>query len=287
MRRARAGIALAMLGLLAWAPDARAADGATITAVGWWTSVPVMTAPEGGLAVGRGGSGPIAVAALRLSVDEVLPDKAQLTLTEADGVGADVATLQVCPTPNDWEPVAAGSMDDAPKPECGRGSVVLERAADGTWSGDVASLLTEGQPSLMVLPGEADGAEGAPSAPFQVSFDPPELVAPAAAAPAAGGGDEPASRPSPAASPTPAPTSSFSPPSAPPTQAVVTTTVPSPDPEPTEEVAIGPSVSLPTAPASSSSEDRPWGQMVFFLVLSAIAGTAAGVGRRQLRLRRA
>ena len=285
MRRTRAAIALATLGVLVSAPDAGAADGATITAVGWWTSVPVLSAPEGGLAVGQGGSGPIAVAALRLSVDEVLPDKAQLTLTEADGVAADAATLQVCATPNDWEPVAAGSMDDAPKPECGRGSVVLERSADGTWSGDVASLLTEGQPSLMVLPGEAE-AGGAPSAPFQVSFDPPELVAPAAAATAEDTGSDPSPRPTPAASPTPAPTPSFSPPPAP-AQPAVTTTVPSPDPEPTEEVAIGPSVALPTAPTSSSSEARPWGQMVFFLVISAAAGTAAGVGRRQLRLRRA
>ena len=289
MRRARAAVALATLGLLVSAPDAGAAEGATITAVGWWTSVPVMSAPEGGVAVGRGGSGPIAVAALRFSVEEESPATAELTLTEADGIGADAATLQVCPTPNDWEPVAAGAMAEAPRPECGRGSVMLERADDGTWSGDVAPLLEPGQPSLMVLPGEADAAESAPTPPFQLSFDPPALSAPAAATASPQADATPAPRPTPAptATPAPGPASSFSPPPLPAASAATTTTVPSPEPEPTDEVAIGPSVALPTATTATASEDRPWGQMLFFLVVSALAGTVAGVGRRQLRLRRA
>jgi hypothetical protein len=287
MRRARAAVALATLGLLVSAPDAGAAEGATITAVGWWTSVPVTSAPEGGVAVGRGGGDPIAVAAIQLSVDEELPTTAELTLTEADGVGADVATLQVCPTPNDWEPVAAGAMADAPRPECGRGSVTLERADDGTWSGDVASLLEPGQPSLMVLPGEADPADSAPTPPFQLSFEPPALSAPAASTTTAQADPTPAPRPAASATPAPTPASSFAPPPPPAAASVTTTTVSSPEPEPTDEVAIGPSVSFPTATTAAAREDRPWGQMLFFLVISALAGTAAGVGRRQLRLRRA
>jgi len=277
-----AAAAVAVAAVVAAVP-ARAEEGASVTAVGWWTSIPVTSAPEGGVAVGQGATGPTAVAALRLAVDEEPPTSAVLTLTEADGVNADGAVITVCPTPNQWEPVAAGPMEDAPKPECDSGSVDLERGADGAWTGDVASLLEPNTVSLMIVPKEP-APEEPPAAPFQASFDPPATSAPAAPSSSA----RPSTSPTTVARPATTVAPSFTAPPAP----AVTVAPRAPAPAGDPPVAIGPAVTVPTNVAAlptvaRAGEPRPWGQVLFFLVVATVAGTVAGVGRNQLRARRA
>lgn len=281
------GTAALALGAIGTHP-ATAAEGASITAVGWWTNIPVASAPEGGIAVGHGASGPSTVAALNIAVPGEVPLQATLRLTEADAVGADSAVIHVCPTPNNWEPEEGGSMEDAPKAEClEQGSSPLERGDDGTWTADVASLLDEDTVSLMVVPAEPQTDEEPPQGPFHVSFDPPVLDAPAP--PSSDAATTTTTEPSSGGA------SSFTPP--PRTQAPVpTTAAPTAEPpasvEPEqrqeqEQAATAPAGRFPTQNGASGGDGRPWEQALFFVVVAAVAGTLAGVGRWQLRMRSA
>lgn len=152
-------------------------SGASISDVGWWTSNPTASAPEGGLAVSAGPSGTISVGAVRvlLLVDRV--DTARLSLPEAGGLQAQGAQLQVCPTPNAWSAGAKQPMAAAPKAECDGGKAELTRSAEGVWSADVSSLLTadadEREVSLMVVP----AGSGSVPVGFEVRFDPPVVEA--------------------------------------------------------------------------------------------------------------
>ena len=168
------------LGLGVEASTGRAAAqeaGASISDVGWWTSNPAASAPEGGLAVSAGPSGTISVGAVRvlLLVDRV--DEARLSLPEEGGLQAGGAQLQVCATPNAWSAGAKQPMAAAPKAECDGGKAELKRSPEGVWSADVSSLLTpdgdEREVSLMVVP----AGSGSVPVGFEVRFNPPAIEA--------------------------------------------------------------------------------------------------------------
>lgn len=305
MRAKRIGgaLALALLGLASSGPSpasAQEVQAASVTEVGWWTSVAVTSAPEGGFAVGRNASGDSALAAIRVFVME-RPATALLTAAEAGGMNTSAAALQVCTTPNQWVAEdGGGSVDDAPRAECDAGAIDLERDDDGVWSAEVASLLDEGEVSLMVVPADP---ESPMSLGFEVSFEPPDLDAPAmdrdaSAGPtspdlgaggsgSSGGGAQPDRAPAPQPAPSAAP---FRPP-APPRPEVSAAPA-----EPDEASAdVGPGLgedetaSAPQRPFAGTAvspipdSDRPWGQALFFVAISAVAAVGASLGRRQLR----
>lgn len=151
--------------------------GASISDVGWWTSNPAASAPEGGLAVSAGPSGTISVGAVRvlLLVDRI--DTARLSLAEEGGLQAGGAQLQVCATPNAWSAGPKQPMAAAPKAECEGGTAELKRSAEGVWSADVSSLLTpdgdDREVSLMVVP----AGSGSVPVGFEVRFNPPAIEA--------------------------------------------------------------------------------------------------------------
>lgn len=265
---------------------------ARIVDVGWWRSVGTSEPPEGGVAVGGNATGPTAVAAIRVSVPGEAPLTAELTLLEAGNIAGDTAGLVLCPTTEEWTPAAGGSLDEAPTPDCERGEVPLERDESGAWTAEVAALLTGETTSLMIVPAaseeEADPLAGA--APYEVSFEPPTLVATAPPVepsesveePSTGGssGPSPSSDPRPPFAPIPIDRgeTAFA---APPTDA------PAVPPPATDQVAVAPVSPVPTRTLSDpgGGDGRSWGQAVAYVLVAAALGGAAGVGRWQLRSR--
>ena len=163
--------------VLATAVAASAQAAASISAVGWWTTNPAASSPEGGLAVSAGPNGAISVSALRvqLSVDDI--DAATLTLKEAGGVQQSNAQLQVCTTPNAWSSGPKQSFDKAPKPECDVEKAALARSPEGVWTADVSSLLASSEDgedvALMIVP----AGNGVVPVGFEVQFAPPAIDA--------------------------------------------------------------------------------------------------------------
>lgn len=179
MRRAVAALALALLVVAVNGSSVASQEAAaSISDVGWWTSNPTATAPEKGIAVSAGPSGPITVAAVRVLLLADSIDTAALVLKEDGGVQASGAQLQVCTTPNAWAGGPKQTMDKAPKPECDRAKAALARGADGTWRADVRTLLVppsedQTEVSLMIVP----AGSGAVPLGFEVRFQPPVLEA--------------------------------------------------------------------------------------------------------------
>lgn len=175
MRRVAATAAVVLLVLLAIPTRASAA---TATEVGWWSSSPVASAPEGGVAVQAAPDGSaISVAAVRVALTGRTLTSAALTMAEAGGVGASNAALRVCRSSNSWRPASPGPLDDAPMPECANGQAKLERnPTTAVWAADVRGLLqqTSGSTvSLVILPASA----GAVPVGFEVQLTRPEVRA--------------------------------------------------------------------------------------------------------------
>lgn len=267
---------------------------ARIVEVGWWRSVGTSQPPEGGVAIGGNATGPTAVAAIRVSVPGGAPLTAELTLLEAGNVAGDGAALMLCPTSEPWKSVAGGSMDEAPAPDCARGEVPLERDEAGAWTAEVASLLTAETASLMIVPATSEEAADplAGAAPFEVSFEPPTLVA---TAPPSESGDS-FERPSSGGSFGTSPSSDERPPFAPiPIDRGETAFAAPPlggapvaEQPATDQVAIAPSAPVPTRAVSDpggGGGGRNWGQALSYTLMAAAIGGAAGVGRWQLRMR--
>lgn len=141
--------------------------------VGWWTDSPAPpTVPSGGIGVGRGANGRLAIGALRLAVEGGASGTV-LHLAEAGGQGGPLAALRACPTDDRWSAAAGEPLARAPRDACARASAALVRADDGTWTGDVQALVAgaEGEVSLVVVPDPA----ASPAAPFQLAFGPPRV----------------------------------------------------------------------------------------------------------------
>lgn len=275
--------------LLAFTAGAGAASG--VVAVGWWSRNPAASAPAGGMAVGIVPDGPATVAAVKVDVGDGVAT-ATLELAEAGGTAMDVASVLACETSTTWQPVERGDIAAAPATVCAEGrSVVLARDAGSlVWSADVSTLLAgrTGLASIALVPVQADGVG---SLAYEVQWSgPPTFTSTSAPAAAPSTGATTVTTRA-AAAPTPvsvAPPASSTRPAAalqlPALSTPVVVAAPaSPLAQATTETAP-PTTQLvaqaPTAPPSSAGEyDPPVEQAVFFVVVSAIAGTLAGVGR--------
>ncbi|HUQ38534.1 MAG TPA: hypothetical protein VM030_00135 [Acidimicrobiales bacterium] len=282
--------------LVALAAPVWAEGAGSVTEVGWWTSSPVAMAPEGGVAVQAAPDGSaISVAAVRVALTSPDLRSASLALKEAGGAGATNAVLHVCRATGSWKAAAGGPMAEAPKPECERGAVRLERNdATAVWSANVLPLLrasSEPTTTLMVRPA---GAGTVPIG-WEVRFERPELHA--EAAPAFDGGGASTDAPpddGAGSSGTDGSTSSpfdggaglpdglgTGPVDAPPAPVA-----PSADGAPgadagSDTVAVG----LPARVGTTSGPTgMPWMQGFFFVVVAGAVGVAAGLAHRRQRL---
>lgn len=310
MRSTRRLVGLVAAGLLGSAVVTGTAVGqapaASVSDVGWWSSSPAASAPEGGLAVSAGPSGTVSLGAVRVRLQADRVDTARLALAEEGGLQTSGAQLQVCPTPNAWSAGPKQPMDKAPKPECDRAKAELTRSAEGVWSADVSSLLTpsddDTEVSLMVVPAGA----GAVPVGFEVRFKPPTVEATGTSDDASGGSSFDSSEFTSTGSSGSSgsfgsssgfgsegsssfPSSSFSTPSAAPVPSMssdqMTGTFES---TPTaSETAAAAAVEPPAADDATLARAKPtlvggrgsrFGQGLFFIVVSAIVGVAVGVG---------
>ena len=311
-RRAVAVGAVALAGVLLLVGAGTAAAAASIVDVGWWTRSPGQRAPKGGFAVAQAPDGPTTVAALRLDLGSAGVQSAELEAVETGGLNADGAVVEACVVSSAWKEEAAGDLDDAPADTCENQSVAFERDGDAeTWTVDLAPLLRgrTGSASVAIVPAEPEG--DLPAVGFEVRLARPMLHArPAAATPAA-----PAPSPPPQSEPVPSTaTVGDGAPSGDETVApssvdgsgadtggssatfddpTVTSTTPttSARPRPTTPTTAG-TVDEAAAGAYTPLSDelggeggRDWGKAALFVLISAIAGVAAGGGRRLARTR--
>lgn len=205
MRLARL-VPLAVASIAALASPPAWADTGTTVASGWWneTSVGPLTGPSSTssdqLHVSNGLSGPLAFAALRISVPAGTPANSDVTVRLAVPSGSTVGTAAVsaCPTSGSWKPGADQQASTAPKYSCQWG-----RQADGhlsvgaeTWSFPL-SWGTDGTVSVALVPTPGS------SQPFSATYTSPTAAAislgpapsgppapsPSAGQPAPAGGD--------------------------------------------------------------------------------------------------
>ncbi|HYZ92452.1 MAG TPA: hypothetical protein VFA34_08660 [Actinomycetota bacterium] len=158
---------------------------ANIPAEAWWSFLgrglpapPPTTVPADALGVGHLGAQQDKVAAIGITLqaeEGSLLEKLVLTLTEAEGVGAnigsDAANVVACPITGPWEPVLNGNWADVPSYDCTLAKVAGKRNAAGAWTFDLAPMGQQWldaefpleQAGVILLIEEA-------SAPTQVSF---------------------------------------------------------------------------------------------------------------------
>jgi hypothetical protein len=276
--------------------------GATIAETGWWSRQPTGT-PGTAFEVGRAPDGNLSVVAFRIRVDGTVTS-AQLQLAQVQVVGT--PSLQVCTTTSSWTAANPGSLDAAPEPSCGATPIRLVRNdVASTWTVDIASFLSTGQPtaSVMVVPAPDESITvppPTPSPPVGVPVAPPVTAPPPSTVPA-----QP---------PAPLPfTISFSG-----AQLVASGTAastPSGDtgvvpgfesagdlgtsdsffatpevPAPNEQAAIAPAQVEGRFPQrgdigapKGKGADQPWGRMPLLALAAAAIGAATGFGRQRLR----
>jgi hypothetical protein len=142
------------------------AAGATITETSWWSRSPGAATPEGGFEVAKSLEGDLSVAAVRFQVEGTV-SSALLVLVEASGgVRPESGVIEACPTSATWTKASPGPLESAPAAECDRGKVVLQRdGGAGTWTGDVAPLLSGGGSVGIVLRPGVSTAIVAPTPP--------------------------------------------------------------------------------------------------------------------------
>lgn len=276
-RRVRSVAALAavvVVGLLGSGASGAAAA-PPVVAVGWWTSNPAATAPEGGVAVGWGAGSATTVAAVRVDLGGGAR-RLVLELPEDSVVGA-VSGVAVCVTADTWAPAAGGPLEDAPATECPSDAAVL-RADGGTWTADVTGLVAgrTGTVSFAVVP---DGG----TLPWEVRFGEPAArltpVPPATTT----------TTTSPTTTTTAAPAVVSPPPAAPPPPRTPLTSAPTTAPPPTTTtttVALAdrdmtPQVSEQVALAATDEPGRDRataGQAVTYALIGILVGAAVGLG---------
>jgi hypothetical protein len=266
--------------LLGRAPAARA--DVPVSQVGWWTRSPSPpTVPEGGSSVGAAPDGDLTVGAVLVDTGGGASGSSLRLVESSGGAGAEVAALQVCPTSATWAAEAGGAMADAPDGQCDAASVEMVRGADGTWTGDVQSLLEgkTGEVGLLVRPATGSVA-------FQLSFAPPTVTGSVTDATSSTGSQSTATTTAPSTSQSEGGANTFSPPAttsyvAPPS-ATPTTVASS-----TQQVASAPGVdSSATAeaveftplsgqvPAGESDADVGAVTVVLWYVLALVVGGA-------------
>lgn len=134
---------------------AKGAVEVTVDQVGWWSSNPASPpAGEGGFEVSAAPDRSVqSLAAIQLTFAATQVDSAQVTLTESAAAGAELGTLAVCTTDESWEAEDPGARGDAPKQDCSEKINLTRVEGEGTWLGDIASLVSDGGTvSIVILP---------------------------------------------------------------------------------------------------------------------------------------
>ena len=253
---------------------------------GWWSDALGATNVDGGTTVGASPDGGASISAFRIQTANGLTS-ATLELTEASTASATIGGVSACIAPNDWRAVEQGPIEDAPLSECDNADSVpvVRDDVEETWSVDLGPTLAgrTGEVSVVFVPDPARDDSGLGGVvPWSVSWAPDPVFSFEAADPR-----EPAETtqttttvPRPAVAPaTPAPHRPSS------TVAPAITVAPYLSGLPTTTSIAPPTtegIAENFAAASTLGDGaggRPIGQALFFLSVSALAGTMAGGGR--------
>jgi hypothetical protein len=277
---------------------------ASIVETGWWSRQPAGT-PGSAFEVARLPDGDVSVTAFRIRVDGSVTS-AQLQLAEVQASGT--PSLQLCPTLASWTAAAPGPWEARPAPTCGSTPVrVIRNEVQKTWTLDIRSFLSSGQPTVSVMlvpapdeaitvppptPAPPVGVPVAPPAtlpppstipgqapvplPFSISFSGAQVVAEGsgAASPAGDLGAAPAESP---AGDLSGSDSFFATPDIPtPAQQAVAAPVQVEGRFPQRG-----DVGVPGGPGAN----QPWGRLPLLTLAAAAIGAGTSVGRTQLRQR--
>lgn len=297
MRTRRALVAGPVLLLALFASTPAVSGAVSASGLGWWTRSPGASPPADGFEVASAPDGAVSVAAFHVAGDRSRVTHAVLVLTEAGGASANQggAALQVCRTPNSFTPGPKQTFANAPKAECGSGRAPLARnASTATWAADVTALVasygdSSSTVALMILPADPPPAPAAPAV-FQIDFAAPSLLVE----------ERPATTTQDSAVPFDSGSSSFdnstgsssnfgsefsssnfttSPSSPAEPTGTPAVTPPYSDASVTKDVA--PAIAAPIRRASTSRGPTPWGKGVVLVLISAVVGVLAGVGRHR------
>src|SRR4051812_29063595 len=112
--------ALLVTSVIMGAPAGAVSD----TASGYWSTAPVGPGvPSKGMWVAADPAGPVAVAALRLTLGEGEAAPVILSLKLERQVPNGSAAIYACPTTAAWQPAEAGPMSAAPTYDCSKSRV--------------------------------------------------------------------------------------------------------------------------------------------------------------------
>jgi hypothetical protein len=148
---------LLLAGMGGWAPAAAE----TPDEQGYWWRSPVLMAdqsvPEGGLVVAGQPEGPLAVSALRFTLDDPDEMAASIHLEVASDTREgfiEEPLLWACPSDQSWQPTEDGDWDDAPGETCSPGIAQRGRIGeDGEYVFVVSQFIQNGQLDVMITPG--------------------------------------------------------------------------------------------------------------------------------------
>lgn len=299
-----AGVVSLTTGLLGVAGAPAAHASVPISKVGWWTRSPSPAGPPaGGIEVGSAPDGNLSVAAIELDTGGGASG-ATLTLVESGGQAQQAASLQACPTSDQWNQANGDNLNLAPRAQCPATPYSLTRDSSGNWTIDLTPLLAgrTGPVGVMIVPGPAPAPSptplpgGAQPGAFQVAFAPPTVagtVAPgsdtSSSGSTSGGSDQspsvvttfpaPSSTPDFSVANSPAFSSVGVTPSAvlPPAAAAPAPAVaPAAAPTATPSAAGGGQAIFPTRPTGSHKKGTSFLVVLAWLLLSGIVGAAAG-----------
>jgi hypothetical protein len=171
----RAGVLLAALLLSVLSIGASAEDGAEdvdaeelhtdgsgqpADEYGYWFTSPVGTAdpsvPDDGMLVMGIPSGPIAVAGLRVTLDDPDAMAASIHLTvdrDTSDAFIEEPLIWACPATEAWEPEQGGDADGAPGETCSPGTAAQGQRVDDEYVFVVSPFIENGELDLLITPG--------------------------------------------------------------------------------------------------------------------------------------
>jgi hypothetical protein len=168
----RAGVLLAALLLSVLSMGASAEDGDAeedlhtggsgqpADEYGYWFTSPAATSdpsvPEDGMLVMGIPSGPIAVAGLRVTLDDPEAMAASIHLTvdqDSSDAFVEEPLIWACPATEAWEPEQGGDADGAPGENCSPGTAAQGQRVDDEYIFVVSPFIENGELDLLITPG--------------------------------------------------------------------------------------------------------------------------------------
>ena len=157
---------LSVLSMGASAEDGDAEDlhtdgsGQSADEYGYWFTSPVGTAdpsvPDDGMLVMGIPSGPIAVAGLRVTLDDPDAMAASIHLTvdqDTSDAFVEEPLIWACPATEAWEPEQGGDADGAPGETCSPGTAAEGKRVDDEYVFVVSPFIENGELDLLITPG--------------------------------------------------------------------------------------------------------------------------------------